>query len=213
MDVAKQAKLSPTRPVDLPINYVGTPVTLITTVDETGAVNVTPTSSSWSLANRFVLGLASAGKGIANMRNSPDCVLNFPCSAMWQSVEKIARFTGKNPVPDHKARMGYQFEPRKELAGGFTYVPSELVQPPRIAECPLQFECRTHQIFDLEGNFPGGRPESVVVAHVEVLRVHAHESILTSDFRKVDTEAWSPLLYVFRDYFGTGPLLGSTFRK
>jgi flavin reductase (DIM6/NTAB) family NADH-FMN oxidoreductase RutF len=213
MDAANQPNVPPTRTIDLAINYVGTPVTFITTVNETGAVNLTPTSSSWSLSNRFVLGLASAGKGIANMRNSPDCVLNFPSSAMWESVERIARFTGRDPVPDHKAKMGYQFEPRKEQVGGFTYVPSELVAPPRIAECPLQFECRTVEIIDLEGNFAGGRPETLVVAHVEVLRVHAHESILAPDMNKIDTGAWSPLLYVFRDYFGTGSLLGSTFRK
>jgi hypothetical protein len=28
----------------------------------------------------------------------------------------------------------------------------------------------------------------------------------------VDTERWSPLLYVFRHYFGTGDELGETFR-
>ncbi len=29
----------------------------------------------------------------------------------------------------------------------------------------------------------------------------------------IDTTAWEPLLYVFRDYFGAGRLLGSTHRR
>ncbi len=29
----------------------------------------------------------------------------------------------------------------------------------------------------------------------------------------IDTARWSPLLYVFRHYFGTGPDLGRTFKS
>jgi len=34
-----------------------------------------------------------------------------------------------------------------------------------------------------------------------------------ADTGHVDTDAWSPALYVFREYFGTGPRLGRTRRR
>ena len=36
--------------------------------------------------------------------------------------------------------------------------------------------------------------------------------IVIPDTNHIDTNRWSPLLYVFRHYFGTGPDLGRTFK-
>jgi len=45
-----------------------------------------------------------------------------------------------------------------------------------------------------------------------VRRVHAHERIVVPGTQHIDTEAWSPLLYVFRHYFGVGGRVGKNFR-
>ncbi|MEO6898126.1 MAG: hypothetical protein ABI218_15940, partial [Caldimonas sp.] len=46
----------------------------------------------------------------------------------------------------------------------------------------------------------------------KVLRVHAHEDIVVGGSHHVNTDRWSPLLYVFRHYFGVGERVGRNFR-
>ena len=43
-------------------------------------------------------------------------------------------------------------------------------------------------------------------------RVHARSYMVRPGTNHIDTSRWSPLLYVFRHYFGTGVELGRTFR-
>jgi len=58
-----------------------------------------------------------------------------------------------------------------ELAG-LTSIPSELIKPPRVAESPVQMECRLHQIVEVSDRPAGG---SVVLG--EVLRFHVREDL------------------------------------
>jgi flavin reductase (DIM6/NTAB) family NADH-FMN oxidoreductase RutF len=67
-----------------------------------------------------------------------------------------------------------------ELAG-LTPLPSELVKPPRVAESPVQMECRLRQIVEVSDRPAGG---SIVMG--EVLRFHVRED-LVENFR-VDPE-------------------------
>jgi hypothetical protein len=46
-----------------------------------------------------------------------------------------------------------------------------------------------------------------------VKAIHADPRIVTPGTDHIDTRAWQPLLYVFRDYYGTGPRLGHTHRR
>lgn len=59
-----------------------------------------------------------------------------------------------------------------ELAG-LTPIPSELVKPARVAESPVQMECRLHQIVEVSDRPAGG---SIVLG--EVLRFHVREDML-----------------------------------
>jgi flavin reductase (DIM6/NTAB) family NADH-FMN oxidoreductase RutF len=122
------------------ILYFGTPVVLITTLNPDGGVNISPMSSAWALGDRVVLGCQASGQGIENLRRQRQCVLNFPSSALWRKVERIARATGRRDVPPAKAAIGYEYVADKFALAGLTPIPSEIVAPPRIAECPLQFE-------------------------------------------------------------------------
>lgn len=82
---------------------------------------------------------------------------------------------------------------------------SELVRPPRVAECPLQFEARAVRTeLDAEGNF--------LLVQAKVLRVHADHRVVIPGTSYVDPDAWSPLIYNFRHYFGLGSQLGESFR-
>ena len=68
---------------------------------------------------------------------------------------------------------------------GFTPVASDIVQPPRVKESPVQFECKITRIIVL-----GDQPGSGNLIFAEVLRFHVNEEILMEngriDPRKLD---------------------------
>ena len=191
------------------ILYFGTPVVLITTVNAEGTINISPMSSAWALGDRVVLGCTASGQGIENLIRERECALNFPSPALWQNVERMARATGRREVPADKAAIGYEYVADKFALAELTQSPSETIRPPRIAECPLQFEAEL--IEARPSNGPDGQP-SFYIAETRVKRVHAHREIVVDGTNHVDPARWEPLLYVFRHYFGTGADLGKTFK-
>ncbi len=189
------------------ILYFGTPVVLIVTRNPDGSANITPMSSAWALGQRVVLGLLASGQGAANLRREGDCTLNIASAALWPQVERIAAVTGAAPVPAEKAAMGFRHAADKFALGGFAPVPSDLVAPPCIADCPLQFEAR------LAACHPAGAgPAEILTFELDVLRVHAHREIVIPGTQHIDTARWDPLFYVFRHYFGQARDLGRTWR-
>ncbi|WP_412064299.1 flavin reductase family protein [Rhizobium sp. SYY.PMSO] len=120
--------------------YIGTPVALITSLNPDGTTNISPMSSVWSLFDRVVLGLTLTSKGRENLMRERQLVLNFPSPDLWPKIEAIAPTTGRDPVPPHKEKNGYRFEADKFDVAGLTPQAADLVRPPRIAECPIQFE-------------------------------------------------------------------------
>lgn len=192
--------------------YIGTPVALITTCNADGTANISPMSSAWAIFDRVILGMTSTSQGRKNAVREGELVLNFPSPELWPKVEAIARATGKDPVPPHKQKIGYHFEPDKFEASGFTPQLSEQVAPPRIAECPIQMEAQVMASHDPGGAWPEDRPEAFQIVEAKIVRVHAHRRIVIPGTNHIDTTRWQPLLYVFRHYFGTGPDLGRTFK-
>ena len=59
------------------------------------------------------------------------------------------------------------------LKAGFSAIPSDLVKPYRVAQSPVQFECKVNEIISL-GN-QGGAGNLVIC---EVLKIHINESVL-----------------------------------
>jgi len=74
------------------------------------------------------------------------------------------------------------------IKAGFTEIPSELVKPPRVAEAPVQFECKVKDVIAL-GN-EGGAGNLIIA---EVVKVHINETILDAEGKidpfKIDTVA------------------------
>lgn len=62
------------------------------------------------------------------------------------------------------------------VKGGFTALPSDMVAPPRVAECPVQMECRVLQI--VMTGLKGGAGNLVVC---EILKIHIHENVLDAE--------------------------------
>jgi flavin reductase (DIM6/NTAB) family NADH-FMN oxidoreductase RutF len=194
-----------TKPIQPKILYYGTPVVLLTTLNEDGTSNISPLSSSWALGECIVLGIGEGGKALENLRNHPECVVNVPGPGLWRNVEALAPLTGKNPVPEYKRDNSFRFERGKFSAASLTKQEAEIVKPLRILECPLQIESRVEHIRIPEHD------QSFAIVEVKALKVHAHTSIIMDDHH-VNPYEWSPLIYNFRHYYGLGGHLGKTFR-
>lgn len=74
------------------------------------------------------------------------------------------------------------------IKSGFTEIASDLIRPPRVAEAPVQFECKVLNVVSL-GN-EGGAGNLVIC---QVVRLHMHETILDEEGKinpfKIDTVA------------------------
>ena len=189
------------------ILYLGTPVVLISTVNEDGSYNLALMSSAFWLGWRAVLGLAANSKTPQNMRRTRECVLNLPSADLVAAVNRLALTTGSDPVPDSKLARGYRFEKDKFGACGLTPVRSETVAAPRVLECPVQLEAvveACHGIAEDDDKLRG----RVITFEVRVQRVHIEESILVPDEpNRIDPDKWRPLIMSFQKFYGLGPEL------
>jgi flavin reductase (DIM6/NTAB) family NADH-FMN oxidoreductase RutF len=88
-------------------------------------------SSAWWLGWRCILGLDASSKSPANMLRTGECVLNLPSVEEVDAVNRLARLTGADPVPDRKVMRGYRHEAKKFETAGLTPIPSETVAAPR----------------------------------------------------------------------------------
>lgn len=188
------------RVIEPKIMYFGTPVGLISTLNENETPNLAPMSSDWWLKKSCLLGLGKRGNTFENLERTRECVLNLPSSEMVAAVDRLALTTGENPLPEYKKKMNFEFVKDKFSRAGLTGISSELVRPPRVAECPVQLETRVEKIYDVDS------PESSLAAiEVRFLRAYFDENILNSEKRHyVDTDKWKPLIMSFCEFYGLG---------
>ncbi|MFG3708163.1 flavin reductase family protein [Micromonospora sp. NPDC047670] len=183
----------------LKVLYFGTPVVLVSSRNPDGTANLAPMSSAWWLGQQAMLGLGNSGRTTANLLRERECVLNLPSSAMVDAVDRIALTTGRPDVPEHKVRQGYRYEPDKFALAGLTAQPSELVRAPRVAECPVQLECRVIAAHPL-----AGADVQATAFQVEVLRTYVEEELVIPGTSYVDPVRWDPLIMKFCEFFGGG---------
>ena len=182
------------------IMYFGTPVVLVSTLNEDGTPNLAPISSAWWLGNSCMIGVGTRSKTVENLRREKQCVLNLPSAEMVDAVDRLALTTGKNPVPDYKTKMNFIYEPFKFERAGLTKIESELVNSPRVLECPVHLE----GLVKREHHF-GSESSNLAGFEIEILRVHIEESLLNSDKRHhIDPDKWKPLIMSFCEFYGTG---------
>ena len=186
------------------ILYLGTPVVLISTVNEDGSYNLAPMSSAFWLGWRSILGLALHSKTPQNMRRTGECVLNLPSADMAAVVNLLALTTGTHPVPAGKLARGYRYEKDKFGISNLTPVRSGTVAAPRVLECPVQLEAvieASHGVADGDDALRG----RVVTFEVRIQRVHIEESILIhGEPNRIDPDKWRPLIMSFQKFYGLG---------
>jgi flavin reductase (DIM6/NTAB) family NADH-FMN oxidoreductase RutF len=187
------------------ILYFGTPVVLISTVNEDGTFNLAPMSSAWWLGQRCILGLAAASKTTQNLIRTGQCVLNLPSADMAAQVNRIARTTGSNPVPAGKLSRGYRHESEKFETAGLTPIPSLTVKAPRAMECPVQLEAELEETHPVADKDPAWKGRSLAL-HVKITKVHATTDILADgEPDRIDPDKWRPLIFSFQHFYGLTP--------
>ncbi|MER7500979.1 flavin reductase family protein [Nonomuraea pusilla] len=181
------------------ILYFGTPVVLLSTLNEDGTPNLAPMSSAFWLGWRAILGLGARSKTAQNLIRTRECVLNLPSDALAPAVDRLALTTGSNPVPERKQERGYRYVQDKFGRAGLTPTPSETVKPPRAAECPVAMEAVVEAVHPIGD---GGTQ----AFEVQVQRVWAHEAVRTPGTDDhIDPDAWRPLIMSFQKLYGLGP--------
>jgi flavin reductase (DIM6/NTAB) family NADH-FMN oxidoreductase RutF len=182
------------------ILYFGTPVVLVSTSNEDGSANLAPMSSAWWVGQSGMLGLDESSKTSQNLARTGECVLNLPSSDLVSAVDRLALLTGTPTVPSHKQQKGYRYEPDKFGAANLTEMPSDMVAPPRVAECPIHLEAVVERIHRFAEEDSG-----VVAIDVRIVRVHVEESLQVSGQpRYIDPDKWDPLIMKFCEFYGEG---------
>lgn len=186
------------------ILYFGTPVVLLSTLNEDGSPNLAPMSSVFWLGWRGMLGLGARSQTARNLARTREVVLNLPDDALAAAVDRLALTTGSNPVPEAKAARGYRHVGDKFGRAGLTPLPSETVRPPRAAECPVALEAVVEATHPLADDDPAQRGR-ITVFEVRVQRVLVHDAIRAAGSdRRIDPDRWRPLLMSFQELYGLG---------
>lgn len=190
--------------IDPAILYFGTPVVLVSTLNEDGSPNLAPMSSAWWLGRSCMLGFGARSHTPANLLRTGECVLNLPTVEQVTAVDRLARTTGSHPVPAYKIAMGYQHVRDKFAVAGLSPLPSLEVGPPRVAECPVHLEAVLEGVHHLAAS-DADRRGRLVSIEVRIVRVHVEEGIRMVGYPdRIDPLRWKPLIMSFCQFFGLG---------
>lgn len=149
------------------------PIAFASTVDRVGRVNLSP----FSYFNVFsttppILVFSPLNRGrdgsskdtLDNLREVPEVTINI---VSYGLVEQMSL-----------ASANYAKGVNEFVKSGLTEKASEAVRPPRVAECPVSFECTVDRIVELGEGAGAGH---LVLARV--VRMHAIEAVCNEDRR------------------------------
>jgi len=159
------------------------PIALASTINQNGQPNLSPFSFfNLFSANPPILVFSPSRRvrnnttkhTLANVKSTKEVVINI---VNYNMVQQISL-----------ASTEYPEETNEFIKSGFTATKSDIVKPFRVAESPVQFECKVNDIIALGNN--GGAGNLVIC---EVLRIHINKNILdengTIDQHKIDLVA------------------------
>ncbi|MBS1653166.1 MAG: flavin reductase family protein [Bacteroidetes bacterium] len=156
------------------------PICFASTVDANGNPNLAPFSFfNVFSSNPPILVFSPAYSGrtgaakdtLLNVKEVPECVINVVNYSMVHQTSLAS-----SPFP----KGINEFEKT-----GFTPIASDIIKPLRVAESPVQMECKVNQIIEL--GTQGGAGNLIIC---EVLKIHISKSVLNEqqhiDTKKID---------------------------
>ncbi|MCJ1319547.1 hypothetical protein MMC15_004883 [Xylographa vitiligo] len=191
-------------PISPAILYWGSLVVLISTTNPDSTPNIAPLSSSFFLGHHCMLGLDSSSQSTLNLLRTKQCVLNLPSEHMGSVINALALTTGTPTVPASKLSRGYRHVKDKFAAAGLTPLPSEVVDPPRAKECPVQMEAQLVAVHEMMRDIEG-RQGAVLGVELRVLRVWVEDELRAEGKEnRIDSDKWKPMMMSFQDMYGLG---------
>ncbi|SPJ25412.1 flavin reductase family protein [Palleronia abyssalis] len=142
------------------------PIGWVSTLSDTGLVNLAPYSFFNAVAGRPpMVALSSEGikDSITNMRDTGEFVVNLATMALAKQMNETSR--------DFDSDVD-EFGP-----AGLTPEPSKLVKPPRIAGVAAALECKVTQMVDLP-DLQGDKGQRLMAVG-EVVGIHIDDAMLT----------------------------------
>lgn len=196
--------------IDPAILYFGTPVALVSSTNPDGSPNLAPMSSVWWLGRSAMLGFGARSHTPANIQRTGELVLSLPSVDQVAAVNRLARTTGSDPVPEWKAANGYRHVRDKFAVAGLTPLASDMVAPPRVAECPIHLEAVLEAVTPLAVGDPVRRGRSLAL-EVKVVRIHVEDEVrLAGHADRIDPDRWRPLIMSFQHFYGLGDRVHSS---
>jgi flavin reductase (DIM6/NTAB) family NADH-FMN oxidoreductase RutF len=152
------------------------PISFASTIDKEGNVNLSPFSFFNVYSSKPPIMVFSSNRSgktgdikdtYKNIKEVPEVVINIVTYEMVQqtSLASVAYPRGVNEF----------------IKAGFTMLPSENIAPPRVAESPVQFECKVNQVIELGQE--GGAGNLFIC---EILKMHINENVLNDAGTKID---------------------------
>ncbi|NCD70221.1 flavin reductase family protein [Mucilaginibacter agri] len=186
------------------ILYFGTPVVIISTKNKNATDNLAPMSSIFWLGWRCVIGLAAASQTTQNLLRTRQCVLNLPSVNEVAAVNRLAKTTGTDPVPEGKRLKGYRFEEDKFGIANLSRLSALTVNAYRVQECPVHLEAvveATHGLAENDADMRG----KIITFELRIQQVHIDEQILIDgNPDRIDPDKWRPLIMSFQQFYGLG---------
>ncbi len=144
------------------------PICFASTVDKDGNVNLSP----FSFFN--MMGQNPPICVFTPLRKMRDGSTKHTLENIWEHPECVINIVNYNMVQQQSlASVEYPKGVNEFVKAGFTELPSELVKPPRVAESPIQFECKVREVISVTDQ-PGAA--NLVIA--EIVRMHVQEDLL-----------------------------------
>lgn len=147
------------------------PIAFASTVDVEGNPNLSP----FSFFNVF--GSNPPVLIFSPSRRVRDNTTKHTLENAWATEEVVVNVVNYNMVQQASlSSTEYPEGVNEFVKAGFTMLPSDLVKPFRVAESPVQFECRVKEIVELGKE--GGAGNLIIC---EVLKMHIHEAVMNDD--------------------------------
>ena len=148
------------------------PIAWATTVDSEGRVNLAP----FSFFNAFGANppVVVFSPTLRRDGSKKDTLLNAEATGEFVLNAAVERLAAQMNLTSAELPHG---ENEADVAG-LTLLPSVKVKPPRVAESPVQLECRVVQILPV-----GGKPLSANLIIGEVLLMHIADEVLADNGR------------------------------
>ncbi|WP_282628328.1 flavin reductase family protein [Empedobacter sedimenti] len=144
------------------------PICFASTVDKDGNVNLSPFSFFNMMGQNPPICVFSP------LRKMRDGSTKHTLENIWEHPECVINIVNYNMVQQQSlASVEYPKGVNEFVKAGFTELPSELVKPPRVAESPVQLECKIREVISVTDQ-PGAA--NLVIA--EIVRMHVQEDLL-----------------------------------